>query len=95
MLFFKGYGFFIFMAVQIACLIIALKMMPSNASDLVQMIYIGASLLISGMLQYPLGRYLNKNGEAHTINGMRLEHAGLVMNGGIIIICILGFLFVD
>ena len=93
MFFFRGYGFFIFIAVQLACLIIAIKMVPSNASDLVQFIYFGAACLISGLIQYPIGRYLNKNGEAHTINNMRLEHAGLVMNGGIIIICILGFVF--
>ena len=93
MFFFKGYGFFIFIAVQLACLIIAIKMVPSNASDLVQFVYFGVACLIAGIIQYPIGKYLNKNGESHTINGMRFEHAGFVMNGGIILICILGWLF--
>ena len=93
MFFFRGYGFFIFIAVQLACLIIAMKMIPSNASDLVQLIYTGVSFLMAGIIQYPIGRCLNKTSETHTINGMRLEHAGLFMNGGLIIICILGFIF--
>ena len=84
----SGYGLFLVIFVYVGAGFFVSRLF-GEAGELVQVIAIACTVLVSTVINYFLARRLNRDGVKHTVYGMRLETVVLCLGGVLLFLALM------